>query len=333
MVRLLVVSLLSLLAAGAHAEQIADGVAAQVGTDIVLVTEVLEAAAPMAARAHAEGASNEELRKIHAEMLEQMIERALIRQVVKRAEIGASEAEVDEAIAGIAKENGLTPEQLEAAVEGQGMPYKIYRERIRGEIEHAKVLNDVIAAQVRVSEQEVRAAYDEEIARQPEGGDEVDLHLVVVTAKGEKEADREAACSLVSAAYERIAAGEAFSAVAREVSEANPEKGGAHGWVHETEMAGWMRAAVATLQPGEVSQPLETGFGCALVSISDRRAFIPLPYEEAKPQLRNLLSERQMAAEYQKFIEKIRSQTYIERKGVFSETAGNTGSSSFGEGF
>jgi hypothetical protein len=40
-----------------------------------------------------------------------------------------------------------------------------------------------------------------------------------------------------------------------------------------------------------------------------------------------------MAAEYQKFIEKIRSQTYIERKGVFAEAAGNAGSSSFGEGF
>jgi peptidyl-prolyl cis-trans isomerase SurA len=333
MVRLLVISLLLLLAPSARAEQMADGVAAQVGTEIVLVSEVLEAAAPMAARAHAAGASNEELRQIHAEMLEQMIERALIRQVVKRAEIGASEAEVDEAIAGIAQENGLTPEQLQQAVESQGMPYAIYRERIRGEIEHAKVLNDVIAAQVRVSENEVRAAYDEEIARQPEGGEEFDLHLIVVTAKGEKPADREAACALVSAAYERIAAGEPFRVVASEVSEVNPEKGGAQGWVHESEMAGWMRAAVKTLQTGAASQPLETGFGCALVSFSDRRAFIPLSYEQAKPKLRNLLSERQMAAEYQKFIEKIRSQTYIERKGVFAEAAGNAGSSGFGEGF
>jgi parvulin-like peptidyl-prolyl isomerase len=90
---------------------------------------------------------------------------------------------------------------------------------------------------------------------------------------------------------------------------------------------------VETLRTGAVSQPLETGFGCALVRVSDRRAFIPLSYEQAKPKLRNLLSERQMAAEYQKFIEKIRSQTSIERKGVFAEAAGNAGSSGFGEGF
>ncbi len=332
MIRLLIVPLL-LLATSAHAERIVDGVAAQVGTDIVLVSEVMEAAAPMASRAHAEGASNEELRQIHAEVLEQLIERALIRQVVKRAEIGASETEVDEAIAGIARENGLTPAQLQQAVESQGMPYATYRERIRGEIEHAKVLNDVIATNVRVSEKDVRALYDEELARQPDGGEEFDLWLIVVTAKGEKPADREAACQQVAAAHERIEAGEPFEAVARQVSEVNPDRGGAQGWVHESEMVGWMRAAVDTLQPGEVSAPLETGFGCALVRVSERRAFVPLPYDKARPKLQNLLSERQMAAEYQKFIEKIRAQTYIERKGIFAEAGGNAGASSFGEGF
>jgi peptidyl-prolyl cis-trans isomerase SurA len=334
MSRLLVVPLLVLLAVNARAvERIADGVAAQVGTDIVLISEVLEAAAPVASRAAAEGASNEELRQIHADVLEQLIERALIRQVVKRAEIGASDAEVDEAIAGIAAENNITPEQIQQTVESQGMPYSVYRERIRGEIEHAKVLNDVIAPSVRVSEDEVRDAYDEEIARQPEGGEEIELHLIVLAAQGEKPAERAAACRRAADAHARILAGETFETVARETSNVNPERGGAQGWVHESLMAGWMRSAAASLEPGETSPPLETPFGCALVRVDDRRAFVPLPYEQAKPRLHALLSERQMAAEYQKFIEKIRSQTYVERKGVFAEAGGNAGASSFGEDF
>ncbi|MEN8160533.1 MAG: SurA N-terminal domain-containing protein [Myxococcota bacterium] len=332
--RLLVVPLLVLLAVGAGAvERIADGVAAQVGSDIVLISEVLETAAPMAMQAQAQGASNEELRQIHADVLEQLIERALIRQVVKRAEIGASDAEVDEAIAGIAAENGITPDQVQQTVESQGMPYSVYRERIRGEIEHAKVLNDVIAASVRVSEGEVRALYDEEIARQPEGGEELELHLIVLAAQGEKPADRAAACGRAEDAHARIAAGEPFEAVARQMSDVNPERGGAQGWVHESMMAGWMRSAAASLEIGQTSSPIETGFGCAIVRVDDRRAFVPLPYEQAKSRLHALLSERQMAAEYQKFVEKIRSQTYVERKGVFAEAGGNAGASGFGEGF
>jgi peptidyl-prolyl cis-trans isomerase SurA len=239
--------------------------------------------------------------------------------VVKRAEIGASDAEVDEAIAGIARENRITPEKLQQSVEAQGMPYAVYRERIRGEIEHAKVLNDVVAAQVRVSDEEVRALYDEQLAKQPQGGEEFDLRLIVVTPKGEEPSAKATACARVADARARVVAGESFEAVAREVSEANPEAGGAQGWVHESELARWMRPTVQALAVGGMSELVESDFGCALVMVEDRRAFVPLPYEKAKPRLQQRLFERRMAEEYAKFVEKLRSQTYVERKGVFAD--------------
>jgi len=331
--RLLAIALLVPLAGAAAAERLADGVAAQVGSDIVLVSEVMQLAAPEAARALAGGAPNEELRQIHLDALEQLIERALIRQVVKRAEIGASEAEIDDAIDGIARENGITTEEIQKSVAAQGMPYDVYRERIRDEIERMKVISDVVAAKVRVSESEVRALYEEEIARQPEGGEQVDLNLIVVPAASDKREAHEAACRRAHEAQLRIAGGEAFETVAAEVSAVNPERGGAQGWVHESLMAGWMRDATASLEAGQVSAPIPTDFGCALVRVNDRRAFVALTYEQARPRLENLLREQRMSAEYQKFIEKIRAQTYIERKGVFAENAGANGTSSFGEGF
>jgi peptidyl-prolyl cis-trans isomerase SurA len=328
---LLAASLLAPLAAAASAEQIADGIAAQVGSDVVLVSEVLQAAGPTAARARAAGASDADLRQLHLEALEQMIERALLRQVAKRAEIGASDAEVDEAIAGIARENGITPEKIHQTVEAQGMPYAVYRERIRGEIEHSKVLNDVVAAHVRVSEEDVRALYDAELAKQPQGGDELDLRLIVVTSKGEEPGARAAACAQVADARARVTAGEPFASVAREVSEANPEAGGAQGWVHESEIARWMRPAVESLQPGGLSALMESDFGCAVVLVEDRRAFVPLPYEQAKPRLEKRLFEERMSQEYTKFVAKLRSQTYVEKKGVFANADAPTAPG--GEGF
>ena len=323
--------LVALVAGAARAEQLADGIAAQVGSDIVLISEVLEAAAPTAARARAAGAGDAELREIYGDVLEEMIERALIRQVVKRAEIGATDAEVDEAIAGIARENGITPEQIRQSVEAQGMPYALYRDRIRGEIEHAKVLSDVVAARVRVSDEEVRALYDEQLAKQPQGGEELDLRLIVVTAKGEEPGARTLACAQVAEARARVVAGEPFAAVAREVSESNPEQGGAQGWVHESQLARWMRPAVASLAPGGLSELVESDFGCAIVLVEDRRAFVPLPFDKAKPRLHQILAEQRMAEEYTKFVEKLRSQTYVERKGVFADAGAQAPPA--GEGF
>jgi peptidyl-prolyl cis-trans isomerase SurA len=259
-----------------------------------------------------------------AEVLDQMIERALIRQVVKRAEIAATDAEVDEAIAGIARENGITPERLVQSVEAQGMPYAVYRERIRGEIEHAKVLNDVVAAQVRVDDGEVREIYDAQLANLPEGGEEFSLRLIVVTPQGEEPGAKAAACASVAAARTRVLAGESFDAVAREVSETNPDKGGAQGWVHETELAGWMRPAVEPLAAGGVSELIESDFGCAIVQVEERRAFVPLPFESAKARLSQRLFEERMAKQYAEFIEKLRAQTYIERKGMFADVGVNS---------
>jgi peptidyl-prolyl cis-trans isomerase SurA len=328
---LLAALLLAFVTGAARAEQLADGIAAQVGSDIVLISDVMEAAAPTAARARAAGAGDAELRELYGEVLEQMIERALIRQVVKRAEIGATDAEVDEAIAGIARENGITPEKIRQSVEEQGMPYAVYRERIRGEIEHAKVLNDVVAARVRVSDEEVRALYDEQLAKQPQGGDEFDLRLIVVTTQGEEPGAKTVACARVAEARARVAAGEPFEAVAREVSEANPEQGGAQGWVHESQLARWMRPAVEGLQAGGLSELVESDFGCAVVLVEDRRAFVPLPFEKAKPRLHQALAEQRMAQEYAKFVEKLRSQTYVEKKGVFADAGAKAPPA--GEGF
>ena len=71
-----------------------------------------------------QGASEREIATLRAEVLERMIERALIRQVVRRAELDATEAEIDNAIQSIAQENGLSVEQLKRSVEDQGLPFE-----------------------------------------------------------------------------------------------------------------------------------------------------------------------------------------------------------------
>ena len=189
---LLAVLLLAALAGAAHAELLLDGIAAQVGSEVVLVSDVRDAAGPTAARARAQGARDEDIRQLYVEVLEQMIERALIQQLVQRAEIGASDAEVDEAIASIARENGLSLEKLRASVEAEGMPYELYRERIRSEIEQARVINDVVATRTRVEERELKELYAAQIEKQPPGGEQFFLRVIVVTAKGDAPDAREA---------------------------------------------------------------------------------------------------------------------------------------------
>jgi len=324
------------LAGSARAAVLLDGIAAQVGNEVVLISDVREAAATTEARARAQGATDADIRQLYFEVLEQMIERALIRQVVQRAEIGATDADVDEAIAGIARENKISLDKLRESVEAQGMPYALYRERIRAEIEHARVINDLVASKTHVEDEELQELYDEELAKQPKGGDEFYLRVVVLTPTGEGEGARAVACSQLDEARARVAAGESFEVVAREVNQANPDSRGSQAWVHESEVAGWMRTTVESLPTGALSERIDTSFGCGLVQVIDRRSYVPLTFEQAKERLHRKLFEQRLAEEYKKLVERLRAQTYIERKGIFgdqgisrSSQAGDTGEPGF----
>ncbi len=313
--------LILLVAAAATAEEIVDGIAAQVGSEIVLISDVLQIAEPAERRIRQEGATDKEIAILRAEILERMIERALIRRVVRRAELDASEAEVDIAIESIAAENGLSIEQLKEGVTAQGLPFDAYRERIRSEIENAKVVNGLIGARVRVEEKEVRALFDREYGSQPEGGMEVKLRHILVPFDGEDPADRRRACQQTENALRRIRGGESFEDVATEISRVNPEKGGDIGWFHASSLASWMTDAIDPLSDGESSGVIEMPFGCNLLHVVEKRLYEEITYESARPALTEFLQKKRMEEEYSEFIEGLREQTYIERKGIFADAA------------
>jgi peptidyl-prolyl cis-trans isomerase SurA len=305
------------LAAGA--EELLDGIAAQVGSEIVLASEVYQVAAPAEARLRDEGGNAADLARLRVEVLDRLIERALVRQVVRRAELDATEVEVDEAVAAIAMENDLTVEQLHESVESQGLPFEVYRETIRGEIEQSKVLNGMVAAKVRVEESEIRDFYQEEFSDQPTGGIEVHLRHLMVPFDPENPDTRSSACAEVRGALARVRAGESFELVAYQVSQVNPKRGGDIGWLHLESLASWMAGPVRALELGATSDLLETTFGCNLLYLVDRRDFEPVSYEDAREQIRKHLFNKDMAREYSEFMEELRSRTYIERKGVFTD--------------
>jgi hypothetical protein len=63
---------------------------------------------------------------------------------------------------------------------------------------------------------------------------------------------------------------------------------------------------------------IEMPFGCNLLQLVERRSFEPVTIEEATPSLQNELFRQKTEAEYVKWVEKLREQTYIERKGAYA---------------
>ena len=299
----------------AHAEEVVDGIAAQVGTEVVLISDVSRIADPIEKKMRAAGAADQDVAQMRAEVLEQMIERKLIMLLAKRAEIEATDAEITDAINGVARDNGMTPELLRKSVESQGLPWDTYRKKLGEEIVQQKVLGGMVRSKIEVKEDEVRALYNQRYGDQPTGGREVHVLQIAQAAEGDKPAQHAAACQRVRVALGRVRAGEPFQKVASEVSQAAPDLG----WIHEATLAPWMVSALSKMSPGQVSDAIELPVGCAALQLVETRDAQPVTYEQVHKELRALLYDERFQEQYRHFMDKLRKQTYVDRKGVFAD--------------
>lgn len=315
-------SALLLAVTSASAEELlVDGVAAQVGSQIVLVSEVMQSVGPQEAAMREAGVPEREIAKVRAAGLEHMIEARLIEDLVRQTELYASDEEVDATIESIARENGLSLEQLEASVVFHGMAFDAYREQIKRDIERRNVVNAVVGSKITVDEEEVQALYREKFANQPQGGTTVHVRQLLVTYGGESGRDQASACAIVETADQRIRNGETFPVVAKELSEVAPQMGGDIGWLHLDSVAPWMSNALASLDIGDTSEVVTLPFGCTLLNLVERREFSPVTYEQARDILAQEVWEREIDAGYREWIEDLRSKTYIDRRGYFADAA------------
>jgi peptidyl-prolyl cis-trans isomerase SurA len=302
-------------------EKVLEGIAAQVGPDIVLISEVDQMANPLEERMTAAGMGRSDILMMRADALERLIDAKIINQVVRRTELGASDEEVDGAIASIARENGLSSKQLQQTVSSHGLGFEEYRLQIKHEIERSKILSTMVRSRVYVEPEEAEELYLERYGDQRDGGEQVHLNHILIAAGPGAMRNHQDACGELEGARKRIIGGQTtFKTAAQSLSDIKAETGGDLGWMHVSDLAAWMAPAVEPLQPGQVSTVVETNFGCNLLMVKERRGFAPVTFDQAKPELENEIYRRKTEEEYVRWLDKLRDQTYIERKGSFSET-------------
>jgi peptidyl-prolyl cis-trans isomerase SurA len=302
-------------------EVMVDGIAAQVGTEIVLVSEVMDIVAANEQHMRKAGSPDAQIMQLRSEGLETMIEWRLIERVVEQAGLEVTDAEVDSTIESIATENGLTVEQLRKSVTSQDMEYDDYRSEIKRELERRKVVNGMVAARVSVEEEELEKLYADRFEDQPESGTTVHLAQIMVPADPQRGATTEDACKFVGQLRERITGGDPFEALAMQYSAAAAQQGGDIGWLHLESMADWMVELIAPLEPGDISPVKELPFACTIVKLIERREWKPVSYADVKESLHMEIFDKKLRVEYGTWMEELRDRTFIERRGYFADAA------------
>src|SRR4029079_1889109 len=149
-------------ARGAGARMV-EKIAAVVGENVVLASEVEEKAAPLLAdvskvpdpdKRAARAAS------LRHEVLDRLIDDELILQQAAELKLSVTSEQIDSSIDEIKKQNNIDDDQLRDALRGQGMSMAAYRADLKRQLLRFRVLNIAVGSRVNVSDEEVKAYYE-----------------------------------------------------------------------------------------------------------------------------------------------------------------------------
>jgi parvulin-like peptidyl-prolyl isomerase len=245
----------------------------------------------------ARGDQLELLKQLRIEAMDLMIEQELVKQAAENEGVAGDPAEVDKQIAEL-RDVFDTDEQFRMKLEADGYTEETYRRHVQ-RMAAAKVYLDRIRADASdVRDSEVEQFYEENEDRLtlPE---QVRVRHILLTWKpmGTQD-DRAAIREQMEPILERARAGEDFAALAREFSEDSATKGngGDTGFFYRGTMVPAFEQAAFALQPGEVSDPVDTVFGVHIIKLEERQEARLLPLDEVREQLRDHVREEKMEA-------------------------------------
>lgn len=220
------------------------------------------------------------------------IEQKLIVQEARRYGIEADELEVARA-AQMAEQQTGGRAALEAKLQNSGSNYDQFLGVIR-EIEIMKAfVNRQIKPNIVVTEEEIAEYYN----ANPELFDADErvhaYHMIFIVGEDADPAVQAATRTRAEAARTRALTGtEDFTTIARELSEGpSGPTGGDLGWVMRDALVKPLSDAVFSLQPGEISEVVQSRFGFHVATISDRRPAERISLEEAAPQVETFLKQ------------------------------------------
>ena len=268
------------------------------------------------------------LRKVIAEITPGLIvasvDELLLVQRGRELGYAMGDEQFDDVVANIKEENNIESDlQLEAALSQDGMTLSDLRGMLERQYLVSAAQQVEILSKISITDTEAREYYDthleeftdpalvtlrEILVRAPSSGPGAPRELLNVGLDEEARQKAEVARA-------RIVAGEDFSTVAAELSDA-PSKanGGLIGPVNRSELALLVLELVEGLSVGDVSEATRTTQGYQFFKLESATDATPRPFEEVRDEIaNNVFNDRRLAA-YDEFVDKLRTEAIIEWK-------------------
>jgi peptidyl-prolyl cis-trans isomerase SurA len=252
---------------------------------------------------------------LRQQVLRNLIDETLEIQAAKAEKIEIKSSDIDQTVARVAANVKQTPDQLKGFLTANNSSIRSLRRQIEGEISWQRLQRAKIESGVSVGDEEVKAVLEKMTASK--GTEEYRVGEIFLSSTPDTQSQTLANANKI---LEQLRNGASFVGYARQYSEASTAAvGGDLGWVRPEQLPTPLAAAVRSMTPGTISNPIPVPGGVSILAVQDTRKILTRDPRDA------VLSLKQVSISFPKGMPRAEAEPVVARFGEAAKTVGGCG--------
>mgnify|MGYP000352496363 CR=1 FL=1 len=210
----------------------------------------------------------EMIKTVEQQVKKSLIDEKIQLQAAKMQKVFVADADVEEALKNIAKDNQMTVEQMTAMFKEKGVNIKTLKDRLKAQISWARTIREAFGAVVQITDTEVQNKLQQ--LKDNEGKDQ--FELAEISLGIENPSKQNSVAQEANKIYQQLQQGAHFHVMAQQFSESTTSSvGGYMGWFAVGQMDSALEPEVVKLKPGEFTPPIRTSMGYKIILLKDMK--------------------------------------------------------------
>ncbi len=265
--------------------------------------------------------STDQQRQLRDQAIDELITDEVLYQEAEKKEISVTKEQLKQQMETL---KGRYPDEetYKSTIESAGFSEKSFKEYIRRNLIIQKLLQQEVESKIQIKEADLKQFYEENKAyfEMPE---QIEARHILISTEGmetkdeKRQAFREAQTIKV-----KLDNGADFAQTAREESDGpSSSKGGSLGTFGRGSMVPAFEETAFTLEPGEISDVVETRFGYHIIQVTNTIEAGTVPFDQAKANIEQFLIQQKHQEIYNDYITQLREAADIQKTEIESDSS------------
>lgn len=266
-----------------------------------------------------------EITKRQKDLLRDMIDQQLLIERAKDMDVSV-ETDLVKRLDDVRKQNNLASlEELEKAVESQGIVWEDYKTQLRNSLLTQEVIRREVGGRMNIGSDEVKKYYEahkQDFNRQ----EQVLLAELFLSTDGKSPEEIAAVRTRADDLHNRLVKGEDFDVLVKRYSEGSTaQQNGDLGAFERGQLSKQLEDAVFTMDKNQFTDVIQTKTGFEILKVRDHYQAGLQPLDKVEGEITNILYRQKMDPAMRTYLAMLREESYVLVKAGYTDTAAVAG--------